>query len=286
MFDKSIQFGKEFALSLANLAITAVIAFLLVFLLSKVIHHLFQKYSSNKLAINVRYTENMLRVLLILVAFFWVVSNSSATASLGKILFQGTALIGAVAGFAAQPILSDLFCGLMISAQKPFELGDRIELEDGTSGIVKDITIRHIVLRGMDTTDLVIPNSRINAMRVINMSHGGTKRSFIFSVNIAYDSDIRAAMEAVGEAIKSCPYTVPGKPGESGSVYAPVYFIAYDTSSLVLRTTVYFEPKNGTEAVMSQVNLAVREALYDRGIEIPYSYLNVVMKEKRKSDEI
>lgn len=286
MFDHSVQFGKDFALSLADLAVTAVIAFLLVFLVSKILHHLFRKYYKNTRAINVRYTENMIRILLILVAFFWVVSNNSATASLGKMLFQGTALIGAVAGFAAQPILSDLFCGLMISAQKPFELGDRIELEDGTAGIVKDITIRHVVLRGLDTADLVIPNSKLNAMRIFNMSHGEVKRSFIFSVNVSYDSDIRAAMEAVREAIKRCPSTVPGRPGENGGEYGPVYFIAYDTSGLVLRTTVYYEPKDATEAVMSQVNLAVREALIERGIEIPYSYLNVVMKEKRKSDEI
>ena len=286
MFEKSVQNGQEFALSLVNLAITAAIAFFLVFLVTKILHHLFKKYSSNKLAINVRYTENMIRVALIVVAFFWVISNSSATASLGKILFQGTALIGAVAGFAAQPILTDLFCGLMISAQKPFELGDRIELEDGTAGIVKDITIRHVVLRGIDTTDMIIPNSRLNAMRISNMSHGETKRSFIFSVNISYDSDVRSAMDTVREAVRRCPFTVPGKPGENGSEYAPVYFIAYDASSLVLQTTVYYEPKNPTEAVMSQVNLAIREALEEKGIEIPYSYLNVVLKENRKSDEI
>ena len=279
MVDKIVDFTKAAAFSLGEFALTALVAAVLVMIATKIIRRLFRKYSGDQKAIGTRYTENLIRIALVMVACFWVLSNNSATASLGKALFQGTALVGVVAGFAAQPILSDLFCGLMLSTQKPFELGDRIELEDGTSGVVTDISIRHVTLRGLDTTDMVIPNSKLNAMRISNMSHGLTKRSFEFSINISYDSDVRTATEAVAEAVKHCPDTVPGKPGENAGVYGPVYFIAYDTSSLILRTTVYYDAKSPTEMVKSQVNLAVLEALRDKGIEIPYPYINVVSKE-------
>ncbi len=159
-------------------------------------------------------------------------------------LFQSTALIGAVAGFAAQPVISDLFCGLMISTQKPFELGDRIELDDGTSGIVKDITIRHVVLREMDTEEIIIPNSRLNAMKIVNMSRGA----------------------------------VPGLNKNDVVQYAPVYFLSYAESSLVLKTIVYYQPSTPTEVVKNDVNLRVNALFNEKGIEIPYNYVNVVMK--------
>ena len=278
MIERLSEFGKQGAISFLDLFLTGAVAFVLVLIVTKIIHRLFTKGAQGKDAIALTYSEKVIRAVVILIAGFWVISNSSATASLGKILFQGTALIGAVAGFAAQPVISDLFCGLMLSIQKPFELGDRIELEDGTAGIVRDITLRHVVFRAIDTTDIIIPNSRLNAMKIFNMSRGLVKRSFILTMNISYDSNIKIAMEAIREAVMDCPYTVPGKPGESGGEYAPVYFIAYDSSSLVLKTTVYYDPKYPTEAVMSDVNIRVKEALDAKGVEIPYSYVNVVMK--------
>ena len=78
-------------------------------------------------------------------------------------------MIAAVAGFAAQPVIADLICGMMISATKPFDIGDRIELEDGTAGIVKDITLRHVTLQDIDTIVRIIPNSKLNGMKITNM---------------------------------------------------------------------------------------------------------------------
>ncbi len=276
--EQIIASGRHCLILLARFAASAGVAALVAAAATGIIRKIFRKKYSSKNAIVFRYTENILKALVIVIAVFWVILTSDVTASFGKVLFQGTAIIGAVAGFAAQPVISDLFCGLMISSMKPFGLGDRIELEDGTSGIVTDITIRHVVLRGLDTEDIIIPNSRMNAMRISNMSHGRSNRSYILSVGVSYDSDIRTAMKAIGEAVKESPYTVPGKPDGDGAIYGPVYFMAYEPSSLMLRTTVYYESKNSTESVKSDINLRVKEKLEAYGIEIPYGYLNVIMK--------
>ena len=47
-----------------------------------------------------------------------------------------------------------------------------------------------------------------------------------------------------------------------------------------MATTVYYEPKSATEAVKSDINTRVKAALDAAGIEIPYSYVNVVMNDK------
>ena len=136
--------------------------------------------------INIRFVESISRFIIIFVAVQWVVMSSPLTQSFGRMLFQGTAIIGAIAGFAAQPVIADMICGLMMSATKPFDIGDRIELEDGTAGIVKDITLRHVVLQDIDTVVRVIPNSKLNGMKLANMSFHTRARSIHMRFNVAY----------------------------------------------------------------------------------------------------
>ena len=199
--------------------------------------------------------------------------SSSLTQSFGNSLFQGTAVLAAIAGFAAKPVLSDMFCGFMISTTKPFNIGDRIELDDGTAGIVKDITIRHVVLQGIDTLRIVIPNSEINSKRITNLSHQPGIRSIHFRYVVGLYSKADQAKQVIGEAIRESPYTIP----RNGDEYSPVYFLSIPDSGLEMGVTVYYEPSSPTEVVKDDVNSRVKLALEKAGIEIPFNYVNVVM---------
>jgi small-conductance mechanosensitive channel len=142
-----------------SLLLSIAVAVAVVFLLLKAEKKIAGKWIAKYDGINARYTEKIIRFLIIFIAAMWVIMSSKITQSFGSSLFQGTAVLATIAGFAAKPVLSDMFCGIMISTTKPFNIGDRIDLNDGTSGIVKDITIRHVVLQGIDTLKIVIPNS-------------------------------------------------------------------------------------------------------------------------------
>ncbi|MBR4581305.1 MAG: mechanosensitive ion channel family protein [Lachnospiraceae bacterium] len=262
-----------------ELVIFAVIATLVVLLLFRVMNHFITKRIKNKKDIQLRFLENIIRVGIIVVAVIWVLMSSEATSSIGKVLFQGTAIIGAVIGLAAQPIIADLFCGLMISIGKPFEIGDRIELDNGVAGIVMDITMRHVVLRKIDTIDYVIPNSKLNGMAITNMSHKTTIRSVYFQFPIAFGSDVNKAMGVIKKVVTDCPYAIEGKPNKEGKMeYGPVYFISYADSALMMATTVYYEPTVATEVLKSDINMRINTAFAENGIEIPFNYVNVVMK--------
>ena len=86
---------------------------------------------------------------------------------------------------------------------------------------------------------------------------------------------------AVIAAIAGSPCAVPGKPGkkEGESDYAPVYFLGFKDSSLDMATTVYYKPTTPTEVLKNDINTRVRKALEENGIEIPYNYLNVNLRE-------
>ena len=265
------------ALTLVLLVVGAAIV---VFVALRLERKVARKVLARNNTINLRFVESVVRFVIIFVAVLWVVMSSKVTEPLGRVVFQGTAIIGAIAGFAAQPVISDLICGVMISSAKPFDLGDRIELDNGTAGIVKDITLRHVVIQTIDTVKVVIPNSKLNGMLITNLSYHTTIRSVHFRFNVSYDTDPTQAMAVIRKAVEESPYSIPGKPGENGGEYGPVYFIQYADSSLVMATTVYFEPVTPSEVVKSDINTRVMKTLNENGIEIPYNYINVVMNDK------
>ena len=259
-----------------ELLIFAALATIITMIILKIERKIFSKRIREKKSISARFTSSLIRWVIIVIAVIWVLVSAEATSDFGKVLFQGTAIIGAVIGLAAQPVIGDLFCGLMLSIHKPFDIGDRIELDNGTRGIVTDITARHVVLRTIDTIDAIIPNSKINACIVTNMSHNTKIRSIHFRFHVAYGTDVEKAMEVIRQAVMDSELTIPAWK-DSGD-YGPVYFIAYADSSLEMATTVYYEPTVPSESVMSDINLRVKKALTEAGIEIPFNYVNVVMK--------
>ena len=262
---------------LVELLIYAAIAFVIVFILLKIEKKIFAKKVKDKKSIKLRYTQSVVRGVIIVIAVVWVLTSSSATADFGKVLFQGTTILTAVIGLAAGPVISDLFCGLMISSNKPFEIGDRIELDNGVTGIVRDITPRHVVIAEIDSVVKVIPNSKVNSCVVRNMSWNTKIRSVHFRFNVAYGTDVEMAMSAIRTAVEESPLTVPYWKGQEK--YGPVYFIEYGDSSLIMATTVYYQPDHPTEEVKSDINLRINQIFEKKGIEIPFTYVNVVMKD-------
>ena len=270
LFDTTTTLGQ-----IVELLIYAVIAVIV----TTVILLIYGKFVKNRLKaknnLTIRFTQNIIRVVIILIAVIWVLVSSTATTDIGKVLFQGTAILGAVFGLAAQPVLGDFFSGIAITLNRPFEIGDWIELENGTAGVVADITPRHVVLRSLGTVEIIVPNSKINALMLKDTSFKKL-RSVKMDFNVAYGTDVDKASEIIKTEIINSELTVPAKNDE----YSDVFFEAFADSSLVLTTIVYFKQSTSGLAVKTDVNKRVNDAFNEAGIEIPFNYVNVVMQGK------
>ena len=108
-FDKTTILGQV----LEFLIYTAIAAIVTTIVLA-IYNHFVKKKLREKKNIQIRFTQNIIRALIIVVAIIWVLMSSTATTDIGKVLFQGTAIIGAVIGLAAQPVIGDLFSGIAI----------------------------------------------------------------------------------------------------------------------------------------------------------------------------
>ena len=264
-------------------AALAIVVALAAWLGTKLNKRAFKKIQEKHSGIHLKFFEKVNSALIVLFCLILGLSVLSGTQTVWQTIFGGTAIVSAVLIFAAQDTIKDILAGLMISVYKPFEIGDRIVLEDGSTGVVENITLRHVVLRGVDMLRLVVPNSRINSMQISNFSYESPLRSAQFRFPVGYDSDMEQVKQVIAAAVEESGYSVPGKmDADAAPAYGQVYFLSFADSALIMAVTVYFEKKYRSEIVIDDINTRVREALIAHDIEIPYNYINVVNVDGKK----
>ena len=275
---KDLEIWWRIALWIFLLVFFVVLAWVGTNLNKRIFKKIQEKYSGIHLA----FFERIISALIVVFCITFTISTLGGANTIWQTVFGGTAIVSAVIVFAAQDVIKDILAGLVISINKPFEIGDRIVLEDGTSGIVETITLRHVVLIGMDTLRIVVPNSKLNTMQLENYSYQSSLCSAQFKFSVSYDSNMEQVKKVIADAVEESEYSVPGKQNSDGTLcYGPVYFVSFDDSALIMAVTVYFEKEHLPATVINDINTRVREALIAHNIEIPYKYINIVATGKK-----
>ncbi|MTW21600.1 mechanosensitive ion channel family protein [Allochromatium palmeri] len=119
-------------------------------------------------------------------------------------VWLSTGVAAAVLGLALQRTLGDLFSGIALGIERPFNLGDWIELPDGIVGQVIDLNWRATRLRGWDNATHVIPNSRMASESLKNLH--GDQHLFApwYFVKIPSEVDPRFATALILDAALRC----------------------------------------------------------------------------------
>lgn len=247
--------------------------FMLAMKLNKFIFKKLEKRRGNSLSL--QFVEKAI-ALFIIVLFVVLPLGGNA---IKQHLLGSATVIAAVVGLAANNIIKDMCAGLQISIYKPFDVGSRVQLQDGRAGIVEKLTLRHVVLKLIDTTRLIIPNNTVDEMIIVNYSYSDVPRSMDLRFPISYGSDIDKAKEVIRKTICECKTTInEDKYSEEDPNSNSVYFLELTDSALIMGATVYYPYEYRTEVVKDEVNTSVFKALEKNGIEIPYNYVNVVMR--------
>ena len=119
-----------------------------------------------------------------------------------------TSAVGAVVvGFALQDTLGNLFAGLAIQIEKPFRVGQWIQVS-GREGQVQEITWRATKLRTKDGEFLVVPNSIVSKEPVLNYSEPTVANSVSVEVGASYLTPPNEVKAAMLEAIANAPLAI------------------------------------------------------------------------------
>lgn len=111
-------------------------------------------------------------------------------------LIAGLGIGGLALALAAQNTVSNLFGSITIFSDKPFQLGDWVQVGD-FEGIVEDVGFRTTRLRRFDQSLVTVPNSQFISMGIINYS-AMKRRRVSFNLGITYGTSEKKIKEVVG----------------------------------------------------------------------------------------
>ena len=116
-----------------------------------------------------------------------MVGLQSAGVNLNSLLVLGGTL-GIGLGFGLQNIANNFVSGLILLAEQPIRVGDRVEV-GGTSGDVVRIGGRRTWVRTNENVVIIVPNSEFVSNRVTNWTLNDTQARFSVPVGVGYGSD-------------------------------------------------------------------------------------------------
>lgn len=128
-------------------------------------------------------------------------------------LVVGLGVIGFIVGLALQGALSNFAAGIMILAQRPFHVGDFVDVA-GEVGEVKEITMTSTIIETPDNVKVVFPNAKVLAGEIKNYSAHKIRRISIpieVDMGVKIDSlieSIKAILSAQGKILKDPPSSI------------------------------------------------------------------------------
>jgi small-conductance mechanosensitive channel len=171
-------------------------------------------------------------------------------------------VLGVGIGFGVQNITNNLISGLIITLERPIQVGDFVKVGD-LVGTVERIGARSTEIRTLDQVTIIVPNSRFLETEVINWSHGDPVSRLRIPVGVAYGSNVEQVQTALLEAAKSHPEVLVRPQPQ-------VWFQEFGESAINFDLLVWTgEPKNQAR-VKSDLYYRIEASLRRYGIEVPF----------------
>ena len=198
--------------------------------------------------------------IVLIVGIFIVLDNAGI--HLGALaVFAGA--VGVGVGFGLQNIASNFISGLVILAERPITIGDRVEVA-GIVGQVQHIRARSTVIVTNDNITMIVPNSKFIDSPVTNWTYGDPRVRFRIPVGVAYGSNIDKVRAALIAAGKENPHTL-SEPEPS------VFLEKFGESSIEFELVVWSsEMSYRPRRYRSDLNFAMEKKLREAGIEFAF----------------
>ena len=197
----------------------------------------------------------------VLVAGIFMVLENAGIHLGALTVFAGA--VGVGVGFGLQNIASNFISGLVILAERPITIGDRVEVA-GLAGQVELIRARSTVIRTNDNIAMIVPNTKFIDSPVTNWTYGDPRVRFRIPVGVAYGSDVEKVCETLLAIGRNNPFVLPNP--------APSVFLKhFGESALEFELVVWStEMSHRPSRFQSDLNFAIEREFRTAGIEIPF----------------
>jgi small-conductance mechanosensitive channel len=263
---------------LPGISLTLVQIFLLVALLLGVFwisartkSFLFNRFLVNSgLDRSLQYAVSQIVSNIVLVVGVFIVLDNAGIHLATLAVFAGA--VGVGIGFGLQNIASNFISGLVILAERPITIGDRVEVA-GVTGQVQQIRARSTVILTNDNITMIVPNTKFIDSPVTNWTYGDPRVRFRVPVGVAYGSDLEKARDALLEVARENPHVLD-EPSPT------VFLEAFGGSSINLELVVWSkEMSYRPRRFRSDLNFAIARKLREAGVEIPSPQRDISFRE-------
>ena len=175
--------------------------------------------------------------------------------------------VGSLAvALAGQESIKNFFGSLIILADKPFELGQRIQV-DGVDGTVETVGMRSTRIRTLDGNLVTYPNGELANKAIINISRRPYIRR-VMNLTIPYDTPpdkVRRAVEIVKEVLHQHEGMDPERPPR-------VFFNEFNAASLNILAIYWYHPPDFFSYLQfsERVNFELLHRFNAEGIEFAF----------------
>ncbi len=179
-------------------------------------------------------------------------------------LLAGAGVIGLAVAFAARDTLSNFFGTIVILADRPFRVGDRVKINT-IDGVVVDVGMRSTRIRTEDESVFSIPNSIMVTSPIENISSNGKLR-YAFDLTMTYDTtgvQMEQAIALLHELVDH--FHGPDAPGDEPRIY----FSEFADWSMNVRVVMWLKTIEFKveEAWKTELHLAILKRFRESGIQ-------------------
>ena len=202
----------------------------------------------------------LLRIVIFFIAIIIILSHFKVNIT-GFLATAGVASL-AVA-FAAQETLANLISGFTILVDKPFRIGDRIQLPSGEIGDVVEIGLRSTKILSFDHNVIVIPNSEVTKATLVNFSYPNPRFKIRISLGVAYGSDMEKVKKVIKEILEKHPDVLKDPSPD-------IFFMEFGDSSLNLLIVYWISDYREKFRIIDEINMEIDKRFREEGIVIPF----------------
>lgn len=206
------------------------------------------------------------RILVIIVAVttllaYLGVDITAIAASLG--------VAGLAISLAARETIEDLIGGIFIIIDRPFRIGDRIDIEQlDVWGDVVEIGFRTCRIRTRDNRMVIIPNAQISRSHIVNYTFPDPRYRIQMEVGLAYDTDIEKARQLIIETVQNIEGVLKDKPVDA-------LYLKMGDNAMIFHIRWWIESYIDTRRMFDKVNTALQKCFDENGIISPYPTQNI-----------
>jgi small-conductance mechanosensitive channel len=181
------------------------------------------------------------------------------------ILSLVTALgIGSLAiGLAAKDTLANMISGFTLMIDRPFRIGDRIQLSAGQLGDVLDIGLRSTRIRTLDNQLLIIPNSDLCNTILTNQAFPDLRAKGRINIGVAYGSDVEQVKTLLAATALEVADVLRDPAPEA-------FFTSFGDSALQMALFFWVDDYAKLFPTVDRVNTLILSKFSEHGIAIPF----------------